>query len=116
MNMKQGTSEAVSVFGERGSKEAENRLFRDDGAMIPFVYRGNQHSLFATRVYKHIGTLAPELKARLASVHGVSTALGRYFFRRSWLPARCSCPKGCSLLELGRHSMRLSTRNFIRPS
>ena len=93
MNMKQGKSEALIVFGGRGCKEAENMLFRDNGGIIPFEYRGVQHSLFATRVYKHVGTqscvsgsLAPELKARVASMHGVSTSLGRYFFRRPQIP------------------------------
>ena len=42
---------------------------------------------------KHVGTqscvsgsLAQELKSRLASMHGVSTSLGRYFFRRPQMP------------------------------
>ena len=93
INMKQGKSEALIVSGRRGSKEAENKLFRDAGGIIPFVCRGVQHSPFATRVYKHVGaqpwvsgSLEPELKARLASVHGVSTALGRYFFWRAQMP------------------------------
>ena len=93
MHMKQGKSEALIVFGERGCKEAENKLFRDNGGIIPFDYRGVRHAFFATRVYKHVGTqscvsgsLAPELKARLASMHGVSTALGRYVFRRPQMP------------------------------
>ena len=93
MNMKQGKSEALIVFGGRGCKDAENILFRDNGGIIPFEYRGVRHALFATRVYKHVGTqscvsgsLAPELKSRLASMQGVSTSLGRYFFRRPQMP------------------------------
>ena len=40
MNMKQGKSEALIVFWGRGSKEAENKLIRDDGGIIPLDYRG----------------------------------------------------------------------------
>ena len=50
-NMKQGKSEPLIVFGVRGSKEAENKLFRDDGGNTPFGYRGVELTL-CHQVYK----------------------------------------------------------------
>ena len=101
MNMKQGKSVALIVFGGRGCKEAENRLFRDNGGIIPFDYRGVRHALFGTRVYKHVGTqscvsgsLAPETQGPA----GVD-ARGLHFAGTVLLPATtdasCVQTPGC---------------------